>query len=118
MSAQAKGDRLRVAAMVEAAELARQDAGGRPQEFLRPGLVQRAVLLDLIHLTESAERTSPGLKRVNSRFPWARLTRLRNKGLVHDDEELDLEDIWQFLHEVLPRIRRQLQRMRYPARER
>ena len=107
-------DALRVAAMIEAAEQARQDAGGSKEEFVRPGLVQKAVLLDLIHLTESAEKTSVELKRLNADIPWTRLSRLRNQGLVHDYEEVDLEDLWSFVRNELPRIRRRLDRMRFP----
>ncbi len=113
MSSPAERSRLRVAAMIEAAELAKRDSGGRKEDFLRPGLIQRAVLLDLVHVTESAERTSPGFKRLNPRFPWERLARLRNHGLVHDYEEVDLEDLWRFVHDELPRIRRMLDRMNF-----
>jgi uncharacterized protein with HEPN domain len=80
---------------------------------LKTGLLQKAVLLDLIHLTESAEKTSAGLKERNPTVPWARLSRLRNRGLVHDYAEADLEDIWAFVREELPRIRRKLDRLSY-----
>ncbi|MFZ1023446.1 MAG: HepT-like ribonuclease domain-containing protein [Thermoplasmata archaeon] len=77
--------------MVEASEEARRDSEGGKGTFLTPGMPQKAVLLDLIHLTESAERTSPGFKKGNSRIPWERLSALRNRGLVHDYMEVDLE---------------------------
>jgi uncharacterized protein with HEPN domain len=107
-------DRLRVTAMIEAAEEAKRDASAGKASFLESGLVQKAVLLDLIHLTESAEKASAGLKNRNPSIPWARLSRLRNRGLVHDYAEADLEDIWAFVREELPRIRRQLDRLSYP----
>jgi uncharacterized protein with HEPN domain len=110
-------DRLRVAAMIEAAEEAKRDSAGGKATFVQPGLVQKAVLLDLIHLTESAEKTSAGLKKGNSTVPWERLSRLRNRGLVHDYAEADLEDIWAFVREELPRIRRKLDRLTYPDGE-
>lgn len=103
--------------MVEAAEEAKRDAAGGKSTFLEAGLVQKAILLDLIHLTESAEKTSAGLKKRNPTIPWARLARLRNRGLVHDYAEADLEDIWAFVQQELPRIRRRLDRLRYPDEE-
>jgi uncharacterized protein with HEPN domain len=102
--------------MIEAAEEAKRDSAGGKGAFLKAGLVQKAVLLDLIHLTESAEKTSASLKKRNPTVPWARLSRLRNRGLVHDDAEVDLEELWSFVREDLPRIRRQLDRLHYSDR--
>ena len=113
MTAKPSRDRLRVAAMIQAAEEAKRDASGGKGTFLVPGLPQKAVLLDLIHFTESAERASAGLKKSNPGIPWARLSRLRNHGLVHDYAEVELEDLWTFVRDELPRIRRRLDRMVY-----
>lgn len=99
--------------MIEAVEEAKRDAAGGKTAFLEAGLVQKAVLLDLIHLTESAETASAGLKKRNPAIPWARLSRLRNRGLVHDYAEADLEDIWAFVRDELPKIRRRLDRLEY-----
>jgi uncharacterized protein with HEPN domain len=99
--------------MIEAAEEAKRDSAKGKESFKEPGLIQKAVLLDLIHLTESAEKASSSLKKVNPQIPWGRLSRLRNRGLVHDYAEVDLEDTWTFVRQELPRIRRQLDRVRY-----
>jgi uncharacterized protein with HEPN domain len=106
-------DRLRVAAMKEAAIEAMRDAAAGKDSFLEAGLRQKAILLDLIHLTESAERTSFGLKRLNSGIPWGRLSELRNRGLVRDFEDVYLEDVWAFVRMELPKILRQLDRLTY-----
>jgi uncharacterized protein with HEPN domain len=110
----ASRDRLRVTAMIQAAEEARRDAEGGKETFMEPGMPQKAVLLDLIHFTESAEKASPGFKKGNSRIPWERLSGLRNRGLVHDYTEVDLAEIWRFVKEELPQIRRLLDRVKYP----
>jgi uncharacterized protein with HEPN domain len=115
VTGKASRDRLRVAAMIEAAEEAKRDAAGGKATFLTRGLTQKAILLDLIHLTESAERASAGLKQKNPAIPWTRLSRLRSAGLVHDYTEVDLEDLWSFVREELPRIRRRLDRLTYPG---
>jgi uncharacterized protein with HEPN domain len=108
-------DRLRVVAMIEAAEETKLDAAKGKQVFLTPGLIQKAVLLDLIHFTESAQRTSPSLKKLNAGIPWARLREFRNHGLVHDYPEVDYERIWHFARIELPRIRRKLDHLIYPV---
>lgn len=110
-------NRLRVAAMIQAAEEAKQEAASGKQDFMAGGLTQKAVLLDLIHLTESADKTSFGFKKANSKISWERLTRLRNHGLVHDYAEVDMEDVWRFVQEELPRIRRQLDKVNFPERD-
>ncbi len=80
---------------------------------MEPGRVQKSVLLDLIYLTESADRTSSGLKKNNPQIPWERLSGLRNHGLVHDYADIDLQDVWTFVREELPKIRRLLDRIGY-----
>lgn len=99
--------------MIEAAEEAKRDSSGGREEFLAGGLVQKAVLLDLIHLTESADRASTGFKKLNPKIPWEQFSRLRNKGLVHDYAQVDLGEIWAFVQGELPKLRRQLDRVRY-----
>lgn len=101
-------DQVRIAAMIEAAEEARADAAMGEATFMEGGLLQKAVLLDLIHLTEAADRVSAGFKKANPRLPWDRLARLRNRGLVHDYAQVDLREVWRFVRDELPRIRRQL----------
>ncbi|HEV2520032.1 MAG TPA: HepT-like ribonuclease domain-containing protein [Thermoplasmata archaeon] len=101
--------------MVEAAAETIRDAAGGKDEFLKGGLLQKAVILDLIHLTESAEKTSRGLRRLNPKIPWQRMNKLRKFGLVHDYGTVDLEDVWAFVQRELPGIRRQLERLTYPS---
>ena len=101
--------------MIDAAEEAKLDAAAGRDAFMAGGMMQKAVLLDLIHLTESAEKASQGLKKSNSSIGWERLSRLRNRGLVHDYAEVDLDDLWTFVSVELPRIRRQLNRLKYPT---
>jgi uncharacterized protein with HEPN domain len=114
MTSKATRDQLRVTAMTEAAEEAKRDSAAGKATFLEGGLVQKAVLLDLIHFTESAEKTSPAFKQLNPRVPWQRLSRLRNRGLVHDYVEVDSEDLWTFVREEMPGIRRLLDRAVFP----
>ena len=109
-------DRLRVSAMIQAAEEAKRDSAGGKAAFLQPGLAQKAVLLDLIHLTESAEKTSVSLKKLNPNLPWEKLSRMRNHGLVHEYGEVDLEELWNFVRDELPRLRTKLERLKYTSK--
>lgn len=119
MTAKSARDQARVAAMIEAVKEALDDSSSGEGAFLAGGLVQKAVLLDLIHLTESADRASQGFKQRNQRIPWERLARLRNRGLVHDYVQADLHEIWSFVRDELPKIRKQLDRVKFdrPAEE-
>jgi uncharacterized protein with HEPN domain len=113
VSGKSSRDRLRVTAMIDAAEEAKRDSAMGKERFMEPGQVQKSVLLDLIRLTESADKTSASLKKKNPLIPWGKLITLRNHGLVHDYAGVDLRDVWIFVREELPKIRRQLDRVRY-----
>jgi uncharacterized protein with HEPN domain len=99
--------------MIHAAEEAKRDSVEGKDVFMEPGRVQKSVLLDLIYLTESGDKVSSSLKKHNPQIPWERLSGLRNHGLVHDYTDFNLEDVWTFVREELPKIRRQLDRIRY-----
>ncbi|MCI4334545.1 MAG: DUF86 domain-containing protein [Thermoplasmata archaeon] len=81
---------------------------------LEAGLIRKAVLLDLTHLTESAEQASAGLKKETPYVRWVRLSRLRNRGLIHAYAAADLEDIGACVRREVPKLRRQLDRLSYP----
>jgi len=106
-------DRFRVALMIEAAELARRDAEPGREAFLNDRRSRAVLLLDLIHLTESADKLSASFKKGNPAVDWRRLRELRNEGLVHDYPEADLADIWSFVRNELPKLRRRLDRVAY-----
>ena len=100
--------------MIAALEELKSDSAEGKDAFLRAGLVQKAVLLDLIHLTESADKLSPGFKKLNSSIAWVRMARLRNQGLVHDYAQVDLTQVWSFVRDDLVELRRQLNRVKFP----
>ena len=110
-------DQLRIVLMIEAAEEATRDSAGGREEFMSDRRSRSVVLLDLIHLTESADKLSAGFKKAHPDVDWKRLSDLRNRGLVHDYPEADLEDIWKFVREELPRIRRRLARVSFRVKK-
>ena len=107
----AERDRFRVALMIEAAEEARRDSEIGEKAFINDRRSRAVLLLDLIHLTESADKLSAGFKNANPAIDWRRLRDLRNEGLVHDYPEADFGDIWNFVRSELPKLRRQLDRV-------
>lgn len=108
-------DRFRVALMIEAAEEARRDSEIGREAFMNDRRRRAVLLLDLIHLTESADKLSAGFKKANPGIDWRRLRELRNEGLVHDYPEADFGDIWSFARDELPKLRRQMDRVSYSA---
>lgn len=74
------------------------------------------MLLDLIHMTESAEKTSASLKKLNLNIPWETLSWMRNHGIVHESGEVDREELWDSVREELPRLRSQFDRLRHTSR--
>jgi uncharacterized protein with HEPN domain len=105
-------DLFRVTLMIEAAEEALRDSRVGRSRFFDDRKERSVILLDLIHLCESADRLSARAKKANPQVDWLRLSRLRNKGLVHDYPDVNLEDVWRFVCHELPRLRRQLARLK------
>jgi uncharacterized protein with HEPN domain len=62
---------------------------------------QDAVLRNLQVLAESTQRLSNGLKARHSEVPWRTIAAFRNV-LVHGYLGVNLERVWQILHEDLP----------------
>jgi len=109
-------DHLRIVQMLEAAEEAIRDAACGHAEFVSDRRSRSVVLLDLIHLTESADKLSVAFKKLNPGIDWRRLSELRNRGLVHEYPDVDIEDIWRFVREELPRLKRRLGRVSFRER--
>ena len=110
-------DHRRIVQMIEAAEEGLRDAACGREEFLSDRRSRSVILLDLIHLTESADRLSVAFKKANSGINWKRLSELRNRGLVHEYADADHEDIWRFVREELPKLKRRLGRVSFREQE-
>lgn len=109
-------DSARVAAMVQAIVEVLEDSAGGVEEFQNDRKTQKAIILDLIHLTESASRISREFQDRHPKVPWALMNQLRNHGLVHEYGEVDLDGVWVFVRDEIPRISRSLGTPERPAR--
>lgn len=112
-----KGDRYRVALMLEAVDRIREDLGRFGFDDLSDSKSDGRKILrsDLIDLVEPAEGLSKAFVSVNGHLDVARLLNLRNKQLVHDYPDLDPEDVWSFLASgELDAVERALKRAKFP----
>lgn len=73
------------------------------------------VIHHLEHLSESADQASQRLKKFNPLVPWKDLRELRTR-LIHQYMHPDPEVVWAFVRDRLPRIERQLRRVRATPR--
>jgi uncharacterized protein with HEPN domain len=101
-------DLARIVAMLQAIDDTIEDSSGGHREFLDDRKTQRALTLDLIHLTESASKVSKGFQDRHPLVPWVLMSQLRNHGLVHEYAELDTDGIWAFVRDELPKMARRL----------
>lgn len=104
-------DEVRLEEMLEAIERTRgYVARGRPM-FLSDYDTRELIIHHLEHLSESADQASQHLKKANPLVPWKDLRELRTR-LIHQYMRPDPEAVWAFVRDRLPRIERQLRRVR------
>jgi uncharacterized protein with HEPN domain len=92
-----------------------RDCIARIEQYIREGQTQfqndtktqDAVLRNLQVLAESTQRLSDGLKARHSQVPWRTIAAFRNV-LVHGYLGVNLERVWQIVHEDLPPLMGQI----------
>ncbi|EQD76218.1 protein containing DUF86 [mine drainage metagenome] len=94
-------------------EVEKDSAEGRVS-FFQDERTRKVLLLDLVYLDESASNVSPAFRKANPLIGWDRMSALRNQGIVHSYTEIDLEDVWAFIRDEVPRIGQRLRRARFP----
>ena len=96
-------DRAHVLDMLEAARAILRFISGRTQDaFLGDDLLQSAVLHKFTILGEACRRVAAAYRDANPSVDWAGITSFRNK-IVHDYDEIDLDVVWGFTQDELPR---------------
>lgn len=99
-----RSDVLRLKDIVGAAEtVASYLKGVSREEFLAGGLVQDAVLRQLIVTGEAAFKVSGAFQEAHPEIPWALIAGFRHR-LVHDYFGLDLDTVWQVARVELPEL--------------
>lgn len=106
-------DAVRLDEMLEAIERTRGYVARGRSVFLSDYDTRELIIHHLEHLSESADQASQHLKRANSLVPWKDLRDLRIR-LIHQYMRPDPDAVWAFVRDRLPRIARQLRRVRVP----
>lgn len=107
-------DELRLDEMLEAIERTRGYAARGRTAFFADYDTRELVFHHLEHLSESADQASQRLKRSRPLVPWKDLRDLRTR-LIHQYMRPDPEVVWAFVRDRLPKIERQLRRVRAPS---
>lgn len=96
--------------IVECIQRVGEFTGGRRELLFESPLVQAAVLRTLQVMAESTKRLSPARKSTHPDVPWRKIADFRNV-LVHQYEEIDLEEIWRVIEVYLPELRTAVEQM-------
>lgn len=80
-------------------------------EFIQDDKAIAACVFNLSQIGELVKLIGNAFKEQYSNVPWHQLRGLRNK-IVHDYEGVQLFDVWEVIQRGLPRIERELQRIR------
>ena len=102
-----KDDRLYLIHIRDCIARLEQYIQGGQTQFQHDTKTQDAVLRNLQVLAESPQRLSDGLKARHSQVPWRTIAAFRNV-LVHGYLGVNLERVWQILHEDIPPLKGQI----------
>ena len=104
-------DQASVLDMVQAARLALEFVRGIEREdFWSDAKTQSAVIHQLMILGEAAHRLSIPYRTRHARSPWPQIIGMRNR-MIHEYDEVDLEEVWRTLQADLPSLLERLERL-------
>ncbi len=88
--------------ILRAARLAQTFVGGIDRDsFLADEKTQSAVVHQLLVIGEAAKRISDATRTAHRAVPWVSMAGMRDK-LIHEYDEVDLEEVWQTVVRDLP----------------
>ncbi len=100
--------------MLDAAQRAQRIAQEGNQARFEADEVFRLALERLVQIVgEAARRVAPETRAAYPAIPWAKITGMRNV-LVHDDDDLDQETVWDTVTRHLPVLVAQLEQVLPP----
>jgi len=76
--------------------------------FLKDAKTQSAVLHQLLVLGEAVKRLGAPFREQHSETPWHLVAAMRNK-IIHEYDDVDLEEVWKTVTSDLPRLIQSLQ---------
>ena len=90
--------------ILNAARLAIRFAEGIDKsQFLDDEKTQSAVIHQLLILGEAAKRLSAEFRSAHPQLPWKMMAGMRDK-LVHEYDDVDLDEVWETLSGDVPRV--------------
>jgi uncharacterized protein with HEPN domain len=106
-----RGDRQRLADILEAAKLLQIFQSGRTRDDLKKDLLLRSALLhQLFVIGEAATRLSQPLKDKYSAIPWRAICGFRNF-IAHEYFSLDSDIVWQTVAVDVPLLEAQVSKI-------
>jgi len=86
-------------------------AEGRSRDDLDRDEVLRLALTRAIEVIgEAANRVSQPMRSANPQLPWSHMIGTRHR-LIHGYDAVDLDILWRIIHDDLPTLRDELERM-------
>lgn len=82
--------------------------GIRKRSFMRDEKSQSAIVHQLLVLGEATKRLSEEFRAHHSEIPWRMMAGMRDK-LIHEYDEVDLEEVWKTVTVDLARLIKQLE---------
>lgn len=79
-------------------------------EFYENDLVFEATLMNFVVIGEMADRLSEDLRRTYADVPWAKIKGFRNM-IAHEYLGIDAEEVWQIIHDHVPDLKKQVERI-------
>ncbi|WP_017306620.1 DUF86 domain-containing protein [Spirulina subsalsa] len=80
---------------------------GGQTAFMQSLLIQDGVIRSFEVIGEAVKRLSQELRQSYSDIPWRRMAGLRDV-LIHDYEEINLEEVWNVVEQNLPDLKRKI----------
>lgn len=104
----ARGDKLRLAHILESAELISRWLDGVDKDwFFKNDLLQEAVIRRLEVIGEAAKNVSLQLKQQHPDVPWKEMSGMRDV-LIHEYFGVDLEQVWETATTDVPKVAKQI----------
>ncbi|MDK2978729.1 MAG: hypothetical protein PWP52_1443 [Bacteroidales bacterium] len=79
-------------------------------DFLKNELVQDAIIRNIEIIGEATKNVSAGFKQSYPDIPWKEMAGMRDK-LVHDYLGVDVEVVWATIHQDIPFLEQQIQKI-------
>lgn len=81
------------------------------KEFEKDYLLQDAILRRLEVIGEASSRLSKEFLEKHANIPWAKIKGLRNV-IIREYDEVDLKDLWNVVKKDLPKLDRDIRKIR------